>query len=93
MSRGREGLWASRHTNIRESTELTCHGPGDVCGGGARSPLAVFLRCSRIFLMRRGSVMKATRRRVPPQGHKSGSSPDKLINLCTNRWSFKPELD
>jgi hypothetical protein len=43
--------------------------------------------------MRRGSVMKATRRRVPPQGHKSGSSPDKLINLGTNRWSFKPELD
>jgi hypothetical protein len=33
------------------------HAEGRVCGGGARSPWAVFLRCSRIFLMTRGSVV------------------------------------
>ena len=65
----------SRHTSIAETTVLSCQADGfvGVCGG-ARPPMSLMFRCSRIFRMTRGWVMKATMRSVPPQGHRSGSS-------------------
>ena len=65
----------SRQTSIGE-TAASSHQADGIVGerGGARPPLALLLRCSRIFLMTRGSVMKATTPRVPPHGHRSGSS-------------------